>query len=80
VVPAGQHLLQGYNQVQAHVFTAPRARRGRPEQPLEQIAECGRAGPEDIGEVDAAPQVFCGGPGQAGGPLRVVARPLGRVG
>ena len=38
------------------------------------------AGPEDIGEVDAAPQVFRGGPGQAGGPLRVIARSPGRVG
>ena len=80
MVPAGQHLVQGDDQVQVHVFAALRARRGRPEQPLEQAAECGRAGPEDIGEVDAAPQVFRGGPGQASGPLRVIARSPGRVG
>ena len=78
--PAGQHLLQGDDQVQVHVLAALRARHGRPEQPLEQAAECGRAGPEDIGEVDAAPQVLCGRPGQASGPLRVVARSLGRIG
>ena len=38
-----------------HILAALRARRGRPEQPLEQVAESGRSGPEDIGEVDAAP-------------------------
>ena len=80
VVPAGQHPLQGDGQVQAHVFAALRARRSRPEQPLEEVAECGRAGAEDVGEVDAAPQVFRGDPGQASGPLRVVARSPGRVG
>ena len=42
-VPAGQHLLQGDDQVQVHVFAARRARRGRPEQPLEQASEFGRS-------------------------------------
>jgi hypothetical protein len=37
--PAGQHLVQGDDEVRAQVFAALRARRGRPEQSLEQAAE-----------------------------------------
>jgi hypothetical protein len=76
LLAALEHLAQRYRNLDLDVAAARRARGSVPEQ----ASEPGGGSAEDVGEVDAAPQILRAGAGQPGEPARVVVAPPGRVG